>query len=580
MKLSGLRRSSDLKILSNGIIVLPDPDFTSIAACNPETGQYYVVDGKRWSPEFTAPAQKYIKAGVLPPLQSNRIRIVTMEEISGLYTEADLTWAETTADSDRTIQKLNHILDEAAKARASDLKFYQRSSKTTIRVKIAGREFSIGRPLTVSEGDNMLSLLFDRRDEGGGDTSNVIMAFQSFSITPGNGFRLPEGVVKLRGQKGFHETANGIAQHMVLRLFYSDRAQQETATLASLGFDEDVFASLSNSRKSLKGAVIIGGATGDGKSTTLMRCLSEQYREHDGHISIVTIEDPVEYKMNADGIVQIPIFSAGSPEERKTSYRKALMHFVRINPDVGCISEIRDHEAAKEVLQFVDTGHQVWTTIHVNSANGILFRLIDMGIPPTELAKPDTISILMKQTLTPVLCSRCSLKFDDVEARVRLAGSPGIDDENLRRILAEDIDRVRFRNRAGCSTCLTGAHGDLGQQAWVGYERQVAVAETIVPDEEYLMRVRAEDMLGAKRHWLTDREEGGLGGLTISQKLEALVRKGQVDPHDAIRKGWTARVPEEQPAVRGNGRDLKILSGSEKRPVLASLGPQGMMARV
>ena len=550
MGFTRLRRGAALKTLENGIIVLPDPAFTAIAACRPATGEYFVVEGKRWDRDFTATVQKYAQSGDLPAMQSNKIRMITMEAIAALYAEADMSFADDASDTDRTQSKLYQILEDAARARASDIKIYQRSTKTTVRVKIAGREFQMGRPLTVSEGDTILSILFDRRDDGGGETSNVVMSFQSFAISPSPRFKMPTGVIKLRGQKGYHETLSGTAQHMVLRLFYTDKAQEETATLKALGFDDDVFASLARSRRSLKGAIIIGGATGDGKSTTLSRCLAEQYREHDGRISIVTIEDPVEYKMASDGIIQIPIRSAGSPEERKTAYRKALMHFVRINPDVGCISEIRDHEAAKEVLQFVDTGHQVWTTIHVNSANGILFRLIDMGIPPSELSKPDAISLLMKQTLIPILCSHCSQLLSEANVQENLVGSFGSLDETSCQALGPDFARVRLRNRAGCPSCLSQEQGDTGQQAWAGYERQVAIAETIEPDENYLLKVRNSDMLGAKKYWLQPREEGGMGGLTIARKIDLLIRSGHVDPRDGIREGWDPQIDRSKQTVR------------------------------
>ena len=69
-------------------------------------------------------------------------------------------------------------------------------------------------------------------------------------------------------------------------------------------------------------------------------------------------------------------------DERAEHFKEALMHFCRVHPASGMVSEIRDADAARQVMQFIDTGHQVWTTIHVHSANAILFRLIDMGVDP------------------------------------------------------------------------------------------------------------------------------------------------------------------------------------------------------
>ena len=85
------------------------------------------------------------------------------------------------------------------------------------------------------------------------------------------------------------------------------------------------------------------------------------------------------------GAIQIAVPTTGVGEDRAKHFARALMHFVRIHPAVGMVSEVRDAEAAREVLQFIATGHQVWTTIHVADANGILFRMLDMGVEAAEV---------------------------------------------------------------------------------------------------------------------------------------------------------------------------------------------------
>ncbi len=216
-----------------------------------------------------------------------------------------------------------------------------------------------------------------------------------------------------------------------------------TSTLDSFGFDEETAAALAGARAKFSGGVIIAGATGDGKSTTLVRCLQTLYAEHEQKISIVTIEDPVEYRIRGDGIIQIPVKSAGDADARTAAFRQALMHFVRINPDVGAISEIRDADAAKEVLQFIDTGHQVWTTIHGSSANGILFRLIEMGLTPEELCKPGSIELLMKQSLAPEERGRWRRQLETLEC---------------------DLGEVRLRNGEGCPGCRPDGGDTVARQ--------------------------------------------------------------------------------------------------------------------
>lgn len=528
-----LGRRNSCRVLENGMLLQEEfPEWHDIAAVS-ETGTYYVAEGHKWQQAFREPAQALARSGRFPPFEASRIQVVTQEELLNLYGSVRLTPA-TASDGviDQAQSKLQKVMMDAAAARASDLKIIQDDGLTKVRIKVAGREFTSALTWSAAEGTTAMATIFDARDEGTGDATAVAGRFQSFSVSPGSArFALPGEVVKLRGQRGFHEMDAGVGNHMVLRLFYSDKAQADTSTLDALGFDEETTLALAGARAKLAGGIIIAGATGDGKSTTLVRCLQTLYAEHDRKISIVTIEDPVEYRIRGDGIIQIPVKSAGDGEARTAAFRQALMHFVRINPDVGAISEIRDADAAKEVLQFVDTGHQVWTTIHGSTANGILFRLIEMGLPPEELCKPGSIELLMKQSLAPLLCPLCAVPLSEADRRVHDSWRSRLEG------LEMELDEVRLRNGEGCDGCRPTVGDTVARQAWTGYTRQTAVAEIIVPDESYFEHVRERDSFGARTHWLTDAKAGGLGGMPLDAKLARLVLNGFLDPHDAVRKG-------------------------------------------
>ena len=97
-----------------------------------------------------------------------------------------------------------------------------------------------------------------------------------------------------------------------------------------------------------------------------------------------------------------------TPEERSANYSRALMVFVRINPDVGMVSEIRTANDVNEVLHFVTSGHKVYTTVHANSAGGVLPRMIAFGVRPEELAGPDVVNSVLRQKLVPQLCPHCA----------------------------------------------------------------------------------------------------------------------------------------------------------------------------
>ena len=172
-------------------------------------------------------------------------------------------------------------------------------------------------------------------------------------------------------------------------MFYADRLDAGM-TLERLGFSATEAALFAGIRMAPHGGVFIGGTAGDGKSTTLAVNLALQMAEFDGQLNLVTIEDPVEYRIL--GAVQIAVPTSGLGDERAGHFKEALMHFCRIHPASGMVSEIRDADAARQVMQFIDTGHQVWTTIHVHSANAILFPLIDMGVGVAEVTKPGAVA--------------------------------------------------------------------------------------------------------------------------------------------------------------------------------------------
>ena len=170
------------------------------------------------------------------------------------------------------------------------------------------------------------------------------------------------------------------------------------------------------------------------------------------------------------------------------------------------------------MLQFIATGHQVWTTIHVADANGILFRILDMGVEAAEVCRPDLIKLLMKQTLLSVLCPECCLEEPP-------APLPGWFAERL-----GEMPRLRFRNAEGCASCRR--EGEIAAHAWNGYRGQTAVCETILPDAGYLGHVRVRDAAAAYRHWVDE-----MGGIPIGWRIWAEVAAGRCDPWDAIGKG-------------------------------------------
>lgn len=502
-----------------------------------EGGVVLIAREAKSDPKVLSERDSLVNAGRIPA--QTRLNVVSLNDVADAYNARALRASnkvDTVAvNSVEVRETIENLLTDLANARASDLDIILRDYHTDLRMKVGGKWHNIEYQWPVTDGKIILDALFNAREEGSGQSTREIRSFQSYSITSTDNLRLPPTVVKLRGERGPHETGGDVGDHHTLRFFYSS-GDQNTASLSDLGLDEDTLDAINWMCSRKDGGFVIGGATGDGKSTTLIRAIETLIEAKGGHTKVVSIEDPVEMRLGDASVLQIPVSSSGDGSNREEAYRRALMHFSRTNPDVGLVSEIRDASGGKQVLQFISSGHTVFTTIHVLSANEILFRLISMGIPATEVARPGLFKLLMQQTLVQCLCPECALPYDGSQTLPTY----------LRTLDPAKWAQLRFRNPDGCPSCLRNYTG-VGRIAWAGYERLRAVGEIIEPDTTYLGFVREENSVGALEHWLKPEAEGGLGGQTIEHKVREMVLSGLVDPNNAdwLGGGSASRRPRK-----------------------------------
>ena len=188
------------------------------------------------------------------------------------------------------------------------------------------------------------------------------------------------------------------------------------------------------------GIVLVTGPTGSGKTTTLYSCLNLL---NTPDVKIVTAEDPVEYEIR--GMMQVPI-----RDEIGLTFQKALRSFLRQDPDIIMIGEMRDVETAQIAIQSSLTGHLVLSTLHTNNAPASITRLLDMGVEPFLLAS--TLSCVLAQRLVRTICPQCK--------------KPQIPDEKTIKKLGftpEDLGNRTFYVGAGCDNCNhTGFKGRRG----------------------------------------------------------------------------------------------------------------------
>ena len=234
-------------------------------------------------------------------------------------------------------------------------------------------------------------------------------------------------------------------EKVVLRLLSKDATQID---INELGFDS---LQLNNYLEGIKkpfGIILISGPTGSGKTTTLYATLKLLNNEV---TNILTIEDPIEYTL--EGINQVQL-----RENIGLTFSKALRTFLRQDPDIIMLGEIRDSETAQMAIRSSLTGHMVLSTIHTNSAWGIVSRLTDMGVPPFLLAS--TLSLAVAQRLVRILCPDCKEEenFDEKLLPVNFKASNKID---------------RHYKAIGCEQCF-----------YTGYKGRKAVYEVIPIDNE------------------------------------------------------------------------------------------------
>ena len=183
-------------------------------------------------------------------------------------------------------------------------------------------------------------------------------------------------------------------QRAVVRIFYQN---SELTDLGQLGFASEIYTALNQIACANQGVLLVTGPAGSGKSTTLGAVLRHIQKQFPGK-SIVTLEDPVEIRLN--GVTQVQITPFGP-----MTFPVALRSLLRQDPQVLMIGEIRDAETAKIAIEAGLTGHLLMSTMHSGSAATAILRLLEMGIEPYQVTS--SISAILNQRLVRLLCGKC-----------------------------------------------------------------------------------------------------------------------------------------------------------------------------
>ena len=331
------------------------------------------------------------------------------------------------SDSDAITRKdlniVEEVVNEAISLNSSDIHFEIYENETRIRYRIDG--------LLTEKKQFEKNIFFE--------IVNIIKIVSNLDITEK---RLPQdGKTKiLEHDIRVSVIPTQFGEKVVLRILGKNT---DNLDLTMLGFDATDLELYKEAISKTKGIILISGPTGSGKTTTLYATLKLLNKPEK---NIMTVEDPVEYVL--PGVNQIQL-----NESIGLDFSTTLKSFLRQDPDVIMLGEIRDKKTAEMAIRASLTGHLVLSTIHTNSAIGTISRLIDMGIPAYLIA--DTISLSIAQRLVRKLCGYCKKEV-------------GFDKDQLPSNFSTFQDTTHVYEPVGCSECH-----------YTGYKGRIAIYEML-----------------------------------------------------------------------------------------------------
>src|SRR3984957_11499580 len=398
--------------------------------------------------------------------------------------EADLERLKDLASDAPIVLAVNNLITRAAEARASDIHIEPTEDSIQIRFRVDG-------------------ILREQEPLPGQLKSAFISRIKVMSNLNIAERRLPQdGRLRLavRGQEIDFRVATSPTIHgemVVLRILDRSNLALE---FEKLGFDEELLVRYRRVLAQPHGILLVTGPTGSGKTTTLYASLATL---NTAERKILTIEDPIEYRLAGINQTQVK-------PQIGLDFAAALRSFLRQDPDVMMVGEIRDLETAQVAIQSALTGHMILSTLHTNSAAASVTRLLDMGVEPFLITS--TLNAVLAQRLVRRLCPQC--RTTTVLSREAIV-SLGLD--------AATMDGMQFYKPHGCRACSN-----------TGFRGRIALFELLEMDDEIsrliLIRAEAREVQRAAvsagmRTMLADGIAKAQAGLTTVEEILRVTRE-------------------------------------------------------
>ena len=415
------------------------------------------------------------------------------DEISGLAKEltadlgdvpvefGDLLGNASGAEEAPVVKLLQTVFEEAMRSRASDIHIEPQENSLRVRFRI----------------DGVLHVQMDADSKIAAPLALRLKLMSGLDISER---RLPQDgrfAIKVRGNSVDVRISTMPTQYgesVVMRLL-----NQNTGLLGldRLHMPPRVLEQLRHAVRRPSGMVLVTGPTGSGKTTTLYATLAELNTTEK---KIITVEDPVEYRLS--GINQVQVY-----DKIDLSFERVLRSALRQDPDIVLVGEMRDQTTAEIGMRAALTGHMVLSTLHTNDVISTPIRLLDMGVPRYMVAL--SLQLVIAQRLVRVICDNCSEPY-----------SPAPNEhEWLRLELGNTADQRQYAHGRGCAHC-----------AGTGYSGRTAVYEMLEMSNALVEAINAEDtstFVAAAR--------AQMAGQTLRRDAVRLVVKGRTTIEEAMR---------------------------------------------
>ena len=379
------------------------------------------------------------------------------------------------------VKLLQTVFEDATQARASDIHIEPQERKLQIRFRI----------------DGVLHLQTEADSKIG---SAVVLRLKLMSGLDISEKRLPQDgrfAIKVRNVAVDVRISTMPTQHgesVVMRLLNQGSG---ILGLDNIGMPEYMIAKVREVIHRPSGMVLVTGPTGSGKTTTLYAALNEL---NTMERKIITVEDPVEYRL--PGINQVQI-----NEKIELTFDRVLRSALRQDPDVVLVGEMRDENTVETGLRAAMTGHVVFSTLHTNDAVSTPVRLLDMGAPRYMVAL--SLQLVIAQRLVRVVCESCSEDYKPLPA----------EHEWLRSEFGDQVDQFTYKRGRGCSYC----NG-------TGYVGRTGVYEMLEMTKPVVEAANQDDV---SRFMAVGRQQ--IGKQTLRRHAAELAAAGRTSPDEAMR---------------------------------------------